>query len=67
MTPAYRKQALRFHPDHNKQEGARADFQFLTLVYQTLSDEKKRTYYDRTGEVLETSQQFDDAYKAWRL
>lgn len=64
---AYRKKALRFHPDHNKAPTAKDDFQFLAKVHETLSDEKKRAYYDKYGECdVELSDDFDQAYDYWR-
>uniref|UniRef100_A0A1A8ER16 DnaJ (Hsp40) homolog, subfamily B, member 1a n=1 Tax=Nothobranchius korthausae TaxID=1143690 RepID=A0A1A8ER16_9TELE len=47
---AYRKQALRFHPDKNKSPGAEDKFKEVAEAYDVLSDVKKRDVYDRYGE-----------------
>ncbi|KAK2836204.1 hypothetical protein Q7C36_014073 [Tachysurus vachellii] len=47
---AYRKQALRFHPDKNKSPGAEDQFKEIAEAYDVLSDAKKRDIYDRYGE-----------------
>jgi molecular chaperone DnaJ len=46
---AYRKMALKYHPDHNKEAGAEDTFKEITKAYEVLSDEKKRALYDRFG------------------
>jgi len=64
---AYYKMALKLHPDRNEnKEQATKDFQKLALIKETLFDEKKRKYYDRTGEVDETSDNFESSYEYWR-
>lgn len=47
---AYRKQALRYHPDKNKSPGADDQFKEIAEAYDVLSDGKKREIYDRYGE-----------------
>ncbi|XP_072299285.1 dnaJ homolog subfamily B member 1a isoform X3 [Eucyclogobius newberryi] len=47
---AYRKQALRFHPDKNKSPGAEDKFKEIAEAYDVLSDAKKKEIYDRYGE-----------------
>lgn len=47
---AYRKQALRHHPDKNKSPGAEDKFKEIAEAYDVLSDAKKRDIYDRFGE-----------------
>ncbi|KAK7167125.1 hypothetical protein R3I94_001507 [Phoxinus phoxinus] len=47
---AYRKQALRFHPDKNKAAGAEDKFKEIAEAYDVLSDSKKKDIYDRYGE-----------------
>ncbi|XP_068606430.1 dnaJ homolog subfamily B member 1a [Brachionichthys hirsutus] len=47
---AYRKQALRFHPDKNKSPGAEDKFKEIAEAYDVLSDQKKKDVYDRFGE-----------------
>lgn len=47
---AYRKAALKFHPDKNPSEEASEKFKEITAAYEVLSDETKRTQYDEFGE-----------------
>ncbi|KAG5854124.1 hypothetical protein ANANG_G00034230 [Anguilla anguilla] len=47
---AYRKQALRFHPDKNKSPGAEDKFKEIAEAYDVLSDPKKKDVYDQFGE-----------------
>ena len=46
---AFRKQALEFHPDRNKNPGAEEQFKEINEAYQVLSDSKKRAQYDAYG------------------
>ncbi|CAJ0932048.1 unnamed protein product, partial [Mesorhabditis belari] len=47
---AYRKMALKFHPDKNKEKDAEAKFKEVAEAYDVLSDAKKKEIYDRFGE-----------------
>lgn len=47
---AYRKQALKWHPDKNKSAVAEEKFKELAEAYEVLSDPKKREIYDQYGE-----------------
>lgn len=47
---AYKKQALKFHPDKNKSPGAEEKFKNIAEAYEVLSDKKKRDIYDQVGE-----------------
>ncbi|AFZ69212.1 molecular chaperone DnaJ [Deinococcus peraridilitoris] len=46
---AYRKLALQYHPDRNKEAGAAEKFAQINAAYATLSDPEKRAHYDRFG------------------
>jgi molecular chaperone DnaJ len=48
---AYRKLALQYHPDRNKQPTAEEKFKELSEAYAVLSDEEKRKRYDIYGHV----------------
>lgn len=43
---SYKRLAMRYHPDKNKEEGAENKFKSITEAYQTLSDVNKRREYD---------------------
>jgi len=47
---AYRKLALKFHPDKNKAPNAEETFKLVAEAYEVLSDKKKKEVYDHSGE-----------------
>ena len=47
---AYRRQALKWHPDRNKSAGANEKFKEVTKAFEVLSDPKKKEMYDQYGE-----------------
>ncbi|XP_053953130.1 dnaJ protein homolog 1 isoform X2 [Anastrepha ludens] len=47
---AYRKLALKYHPDKNKTPEAEEKFKEIAEGYEILSDKKKRDIYDQYGE-----------------
>jgi molecular chaperone DnaJ len=46
---AFRRKALQYHPDRNKEEGATERFKEINEAYQVLSDSESRARYDRFG------------------
>lgn len=46
---AYRRLALKWHPDKNKEEGAEKKFKEINYAYEVLSNEEKRSMYDQIG------------------
>ncbi len=55
---AYRKLAMEFHPDRNKDAGAEERFKEISEAYAVLSDDQKRQTYDQLGHSG-----FDQRYK----
>lgn len=49
----YRKLALQYHPDRNKEPGAEEKFKEISEAYAVLSDDDKRKRYDTYGHVGE--------------
>ncbi|KAM3380460.1 chaperone protein DnaJ [Capsicum galapagoense] len=48
---SYRKLARKYHPDMNKGPGAEEKFKEISAAYEVLSDDEKRSSYDRFGEA----------------
>ncbi|THH29285.1 hypothetical protein EUX98_g4906 [Antrodiella citrinella] len=49
LKKAYRKQAIKFHPDKNPSPDAEEKFKDISKAYQVLSDSNLRAVYDRNG------------------
>lgn len=47
---AYRKMALKFHPDKNSDADAEDKFKEIAEAYEILADPKKKSIYDQYGE-----------------
>jgi molecular chaperone DnaJ len=56
---AFRKLAKEHHPDRNHEEGAADKFKEINEAYEVLSDEQKRSAYDRFGHMSGQSQDFN--------
>ncbi|XP_031265144.1 uncharacterized protein LOC116123523 isoform X2 [Pistacia vera] len=48
---SYRKLARKYHPDINRSPGAEEKFKEISSAYEVLSDNEKRSLYDRFGEA----------------
>lgn len=46
---AFRKLAFKYHPDHNREDGAEGKFKEVNEAYEALSDGNKRAAYDQYG------------------
>ena len=47
----FRRLALEYHPDRNKDPSAEGKFKEINSAYQVLSDPQKRAQYDRFGHM----------------
>jgi len=57
---AYRKLAKQYHPDINKTPEAEEKFKEINAAYEVLSDDKKKSQYDRHGDDMFGGQNFHD-------
>lgn len=49
LKKAFRRLAFQYHPDRNKNHGAKEKFKEINEAYEVLSDAEKRAAYDRFG------------------
>lgn len=59
LKKAYRKLAVQFHPDKNKDSGAEDKFKEINEAYEVLSDKDKKSQYDQFGSVNNNSSYVD--------
>ncbi|KAF8916274.1 X-domain of DnaJ-containing-domain-containing protein [Mucidula mucida] len=52
LKKAYRKQAMKYHPDKNQSADAEEKFKDISKAYQILSDPNMRTVYDKNGKSM---------------
>lgn len=52
LKKAYRKQAMKYHPDKNPSPDAEERFKDISKAYQVLSDPNLRAVYDKNGKAM---------------
>jgi molecular chaperone DnaJ len=62
---AFRKLAFKYHPDHNRDDGAAERFKEVNEAYEVLSDPARRESYDRFGHASEGFAQGFDIFSGF--
>lgn len=60
---AYKKLAIKFHPDKNKCSKSEEAFKKIATAYQTLSDPEKKTMFDKYGTEEEYREKYYQAHQ----
>ncbi|EPE28133.1 Chaperone J-domain-containing protein [Glarea lozoyensis ATCC 20868] len=66
---SYRRLALRFHPDKNKNSNATSEFQRIVRAWEVLQDEEKRANYDGGfgwSSNRSSEQNYDEFLRSWK-
>ena len=66
LKKSYRQAALKYHPDRCVESSNNGDtasstlkFQAVSAAYQVLSNEKRRSVYDSTGQIIDDEDEYD--------
>ena len=60
---AYRKLAMKYHPDVSEEEGSEEKFKEISEAYAVLSDDEKRQRYDQFGHEGKEGYTSEDFYQ----